>query len=110
MKLSLFIFVILLLSISASGQKSLANLKARMLNADSIVLVSHELTAGIVIVDKVTKKEILLPKLVNGSKRNEKIIHEAMVLNDGERTKLSSIITKPFEDSVISRARLLFTP
>ena len=105
MRLSVLTIFILVLSFSAaSGQKSLANLRLKLLNADSIVLVSHELTAGIAIIDTVTKKDIPLPKLVNGSKRNEKIIRETVALNDFEKTELIKIITRPFEDSIITRA------
>lgn len=105
MRLSLILTIILLLVFSAaSGQKSLANLKNKISNADSIILVSHELTAGIAILDTVSKKEIPLPKLVIGSRRNEKIIHEAVALNVAEKAKLIKIITRPFKDSIITRA------
>jgi len=106
-KLISFLFIIV--SLQASGQKSLDFLKTQILTADSVIIVSHEATAGISLVDEKTGKELPLPKLLVNGRLNETIIHEKKVLKDTAIQRLSSIITRPFQDSVIERG-MCFIP
>jgi hypothetical protein len=97
-------FLFFIMSLQASGQKRLDNLKAQFQSADSVVIVSHEATAGIGLMDEKTGKHLPLPKLIVNSRLNETIIHEKRVLNDTSIQRLNAIITRPFQDSVLEKA------
>lgn len=95
--LALLIFCLL----AAQGQGRLVHLNSKLLSADSIIIVSHESTAGVSVIDSVTGKYLPHPKLLIKGKLNEQIIHERTTLLDTAVKRLSSIITRPFQDTVI---------
>lgn len=73
-------------------------------SADTILLVSHEETAGIATIDK-TGKYIPLPKLVIKGNPNYNIIKEKLILNNTQIKNLSKILIRPFKDSVVEAGR-----
>jgi len=104
--ISLLVFLVLL---EVSGQNRLNYLKTQLLSADSVIIVSHEATAGIGLVDEKTGKHLPPPKLIVNGRLNETILHEKWVLKNTSIQRLSSIITRPFQDSVIERG-MCFIP
>ena len=79
-------------------------LRYRLQSADSVILVSHEATAGISIVDTVTNSRLPLPQLLLNGKLNHKIVREKRALNSPSVEQLSNIVTRPFEDTLVSSA------
>lgn len=74
-------------------------------SADSIIIVYHEVTAGLVIKkDKQTSKARSLQKLVVNGKLNNKIVYQKSVLTDSSILRLSNIITRPFQDTKVKRS------
>lgn len=68
--------------------------------ADTILLVSHEATAGVGIIDS-SGKRLPLPGLIVQGKPNYNIIKEQKIIKDAELDTLIQILSRPFEDSII---------
>lgn len=77
-------------------------IKEVLLNADSVIFVSHEITAGILIQDEKTGKRKPPPRLIVNNKINQSIIHEKLRLKGNDLDSLISILARPFHDTIIS--------
>ncbi len=75
-------------------------LRSKFMGADSVVLVSHDDTQGVAIVDSLGNN-IPLPKLIIGAKPNYAIIKERKVLNSKQIDTLIRILARPFSDKRI---------
>src|SRR3954469_11008136 len=87
----LVIFLIPLLSFSQSDKQGLID---KFKNADTILLVSHKVNAGITIVDDKTYKEVPLPTLVVNGRPNGNIILEEQVVKGKSIDSLLQILTQ----------------
>src|SRR5438477_7673549 len=79
-------------------------LKAKLIQADSVIIVSHEATAGIMIIDDSTGKAIPLPELIIHGRPNEKIITERKRITGKDLGRLIKILDRPFLDRIIKVA------
>jgi hypothetical protein len=79
-------------------------LKTKIKNADTVLLVSHEVTAGIAIVDS-TGKQIPLPKLLIAGKPNHSIIKEQRVLSGTQLDTFIKIFARPFQSRTIEEGK-----
>jgi len=100
--LTIISIFILALPLTAFTQKD-TWLRAKLENADTVLLVSHEVTAGIAIVDS-TGKHIPLPKLLIGGKPNYSIIKEQQVLSGAQLDTFIRIFARPFQSRSIEMA------
>ncbi len=91
---------ILFNSLVTSAQTGEELVKNKIQQADSILLVSHEDTQGITLVDD-SGKEISLPNLIIGHKPNYKIFKERLLINNQEKDTLIKILQRPFNDSEV---------
>jgi len=107
--LSISIAFLLLFFSQGSSQQRLQILGSKLLAADSVFIVSHEATAGISIVDEKTRRPLPPPKLIVNSQLNAAIIHEKCRLTDTALQRFATIITRPFQDTVIERV-MCFIP
>lgn len=98
-----------LLCVRANGQERLSFLKAQLLQADTVLIVSHKQTAGISLIDETTGKELPLPKLVVNGRPNRSIFLEERVIRDTGLQALAQILSRPFEDKTVERA-MCFMP
>jgi hypothetical protein len=98
---AILILLVFLTLFKASGQDRFAKLKTLMLTSDSIFLVSHESTTGIILVNERTGKKVPLPKLIVNGRLNKSIIHETRIIKDSSIESLINILTRPFQDSII---------
>lgn len=97
--LSAFTFLAFL---SANGQKDLAELKAKLLSADSVILVSHETLRHEIWIDVNTGKRVPNPTLIENGEINYKIVNKKIVLNDSAIQRLSKILAKPNTDRLVA--------
>ena len=93
--------VILGISFSTCSQENSNWLCKKLRLADSVLLVSHELTAGIAIIDDRTGKSIPLPKLMISGKPNYKIFKERQIIKDTSLVTLTKILGRPFQGHTI---------
>lgn len=79
------------------------NIRAKFLQADSVLLISHVLTSGST--DLVTDKsgKDISPNLFIAGTLNRKIIKERKLIKGTELEKLIQILTRPFHDTVSSQ-------
>ena len=78
-------------------------MQSKLLNADSVLIVSHKATAGEAMIDD--NEKIHPPaKLIVKNKLNQAIIHEIVKITQPALQELSEILIRPFEDSVIEMA------
>jgi hypothetical protein len=94
---------VLTLPLTAFAQKD-TWLQAKLKNADTVMLVSHEVTAGIAIVDS-TGKHIPLPKLIVSGKPNYCIVKEQQVLSGAQLDTFIKIFARPFKSRTIEMAK-----
>lgn len=90
---AIFSFIILVLP-SAKAQKNLVALKAKLLSADSVLIISHENTAQFYIEDSTVVKHLYNSSLLENGKINEKIIREKKILSKTAVQRLSKILTR----------------
>jgi hypothetical protein len=95
--------LILTFPLTSFAQKD-AWLLTKLKNADTILLVSHEVTAGIAIVDS-TGKHIPLPKLLVGGMPNYSIVKEQRVLSGSQLDTFIKIFARPFQSRTIEMAK-----
>jgi hypothetical protein len=76
-----------------------------MTSADSVILVSHEPTAGISYIDEKTGKESDPEPLLIKSEVNWRIIREASKVNKPQLGALIQILGRPIEDGLIKTSR-----
>jgi hypothetical protein len=101
--LTIISIFILALPLTSFAQKD-TWLRAKLKNADTVLLVSHEVTAGIAIVDS-TGKHIPLPKLLIGGKPNYSMIKEQQVLSGAQLDTFIKIFARPFQSRTIEMAK-----
>lgn len=70
-------------------------LKSKLLHADTVLMVSHEATAGIKLVNEETGKEVPLPKLTIHNKPNYKIIDQSKIISGKSLDSLIEILMMP---------------
>lgn len=98
--LTSFLFVVCLCTY---GQNKLDKLVQSIDSADSVWIVSHSETFGVVIVDE--KGNRISRPLVENRKLNNKAIKERYLLNHSETKELSSILGRPKKDLKIEMAK-----
>ncbi|MEO6233326.1 MAG: hypothetical protein ABJB11_18625 [Ferruginibacter sp.] len=94
------IILVLFNSLLTSAQRGEELIKNKIEQADSILLVSHEDTQGISLVNDLGKS-IPLPKLIVSNKPNYKIFKESHLLSNQEKDTLIRILQRPFKDREI---------
>lgn len=101
MRLKYFIFlasIFLLAQFNLVGQVKSNTVKEAVLNADTVLLVSHNLTEQKIVEDKVGGGIRKSPPIVSKGRPNKKIIHETVVLNKTLKERLITILTQPNHD------------
>jgi hypothetical protein len=101
--LTIISFLILTLPLTAFAQKD-NWLRTKLKNADTVLLVSHEVTAGIVIRDS-AGKHIPLPKLLSGGKPNYLIFKEQRLISGAQLDTFIRIFARPFRSRTIEMAK-----
>jgi len=101
----LSITLILTICLSASSQDNNDWLIKKIKSADTVLLVSHEVTAGVTIVDDSTGKQLPLPKLTIANKPNYSIIKERQIITDLQLDTLIEILARPFKDHKIEEGK-----
>ena len=99
MKTLISISIYLFLSINLYGQ--LTKRLQKFLKSDSIVIVSHEATDGVPIVEDSAGERIKPPQLLFSGKLNDTIIKERKRLDPLFSNRLVKILSRPFEDKTI---------
>ena len=94
--LLIIVFLILTGSTKTFSQK-LNWLNTKLQDADTVLLVSHEATAGVVVGDS--------PKLIIARKPNYKIVKEQQILAGDKLGALIKILARPFQDTVIEMGK-----
>ncbi len=107
-----FIFLLFYSSIFASAQKQPSKLERMFLEADTVYLVRHIITAGVKMVDKETGKEVPFPPLLVNGRPNYSIWQESKVLKDTSLKKLTRILSRPYKNKsrVVETCNCIFTP
>ena len=95
-----FIITFFLTNIYLFGQVKSSTFKQAILNSDSVLLVSHNMTEQRVIEDKVDGKIKKTEPIVLRQRPNKKIIHETVLLNDSLKRLLIKILTQPYEGKI----------
>lgn len=98
-QLSIIVFFTLTITATASAQQT-NWLNAKMKSADTILLVSHEVTAGVGLEDSLGNR-VPLPKLVVKGHPNTAIIKEQQIITGAELDTLIKILERPFADRTI---------
>lgn len=93
--------LILTISLSSISQDINNWLVKKIKSADSVLLVSHKVTAGVSIVDDITGKQLTLPKLTISNKPNYGIIQERQLILESQLDTLIKILVRPFNDDRI---------
>ena len=99
MKTIISISVFLTLTFNLLGQST--KQFEKFLKSDSIIIVSHEATDGVLIVNDSTGKRIKPPQLLISGKLNDKIVKERKKLDSLNTSRLIKILKRPFEDKTI---------
>ena len=77
-------------------------IRTKLIQADTVIIVSHKITQGVKLVDDSTGKNIPLPKLLIKGKRNKSIIVEQKIITGKDLDTLMQILARPFADKFIS--------
>jgi hypothetical protein len=93
---SLFSILFLLAPFFCISQNNESWLSLKFKNADSVLLVSHEDTEGITIVDDAGNR-IPLPKLIIKGRPNYKIIKERQIVSGKQLDELIQILDRPIK-------------
>lgn len=98
-----FIQLALLMSqLNLVGQIKTSTVRAAILSADTVLIVSHNLTYGDVIQEG--SEPIPPPLIVENERPNSKIIHETVILTDSLRNRLIKILTESNKSGRIEMA------
>ena len=73
--------------------------------SDSVIIVSHEATDGVLIVEDSTGKRIKPPQLLISGKLNESIVKERRKLDSTHISKLTRILARPVADKTIEEGK-----
>lgn len=104
MKQKLFIFFfscLYLFTLYGQTTQNSKVLQQKIQSADSVVLISHEITFGYAVTpekemgDTTTSKEIPVPAFFINGKLNSAIINERILLNDPAKIALTKILLRP---------------
>lgn len=95
----------LTVSLSALSQNKGNWLSQKIHKADTVLLVSHEATAGVEIVDKDTGESFPPPKLIIAGKPNYSIIKEQRIVTGLQLDRLIKILNRPFRDKVLVQGK-----
>lgn len=101
---SIIFFFILAAPLAAFTQKGKDWLREKLKNADTVLVVSHEVTVGIGLVDS-AGNHIPLPKLLVGGKPNYAIFRERQQLSGAQLDTFIKIFARPFQDKGIEMAK-----
>src|SRR5579863_5814126 len=101
---SLFPILFLLTPLFYISQKNESWLSLKFKNADSVLLVSHEDTKGVTIVDDAGNR-IPLPELMIKGKPNYKIITERQIISGKQLDRLIQILNSPDTSRVIEESK-----
>jgi|SRR5580658_5450588 hypothetical protein len=82
------------------SQENESWLSLKFKNADSVLLVSHDDTQGVAIVDDAGNR-IPLPELIIDGKPNYEIIKERQIIMDGQLDTLIKILNRPLKTGKI---------
>jgi hypothetical protein len=93
---TIILLLILAIPLSAFTQQ-ITWLRDRLKNADTVLLVSHEDTQGVVIMDSTGKRK-LRQKLLVAGRPNHSIIKEQNVLTGADLDTLIKILARPYSD------------
>jgi hypothetical protein len=93
--------LILTISLSSLSQDNNNWLVRKIKSADTVLLVSHKVTAGVSIVDDITGKQLPLPKLTIANKPNYNIIKERQIIFESQLDTLIKILGRSFNDDRI---------
>jgi hypothetical protein len=96
---SLFPILFLLGPFFCISQNNESWVSLKFKNADSVLLVSHQDTEGIVIVDDAGNR-IPLPKLIIKGKPNCKIIKERQIISGKQLDELIQILNRPIKSEI----------
>ena len=101
MRINYYIFlssIFILVQLNLIGQVKSKTVKEAILKADTILLVSHNLTEQRIIEDKNGGRVRKSPPIVLRGRPNKKIIHETVLLNANLKRELIIILTQPNND------------
>ena len=101
---SLFPILCLLTPFFYISQKNESWLSLKFKNADSVLLVSHEDTKGVTIVDDAGNR-IPLPELIIKGKPNYKIIRERQIIGGEQLDRLIQILDSPDTSRILEEAK-----
>ncbi len=101
--------IFILTQLNLIGQVKSNKVKEAILNADTVLLVSHNLTEQKIVEDKPGGGVRKSPPIVLRGRPNKKIIHETVLLNSGLKNQLISILTQPNNDGEM-KAMQCFLP
>lgn len=93
--------IFILLQFNLFAQIKSSTVKQAILSADTVLLVSHNLTQQKIIKDKVGGGIIKSPSIVVRHRPNKKIIHETILLKDNLKEQLIKILIQPNIDTEI---------
>lgn len=102
--LLIILFFTLTTPLTALAQQGNDWLRAKLKNADTVLVVSHDVTAGIGLADS-AGNHIPLPKLLVGGKPNYAIIRERQQLAGAQLDTFIKIFARPFQDKGIEMAK-----
>jgi hypothetical protein len=104
MRLFIIIWIFTLtLPLTAFAQKD-NWLSVKMKNADTVLLVSHEVTAGVQIEDSLGNR-MSLPKLIVNGRPNNAIIKEQQIITGAQLDTFTKILVRPFADRTIETGK-----
>jgi hypothetical protein len=97
--------IFILKQLNLIGQVKSNTVKEAILKADTVLLVSHNLTEQKIVEDKPGGGVRKSPPIVLGGRPNQKIIHETVLLNDVLKNQLISILTQPNNEGEINQIK-----
>ncbi|HEV3413404.1 MAG TPA: hypothetical protein VG101_13060 [Puia sp.] len=97
---SIFPILFLLIPSFCFSQENESWLSLKFKNADSVLLISHEDTQGVAIVDDAGNR-IPLPELIIKGKPNYEIIKERQIISGKRLDRLVQILNRPLENRII---------
>lgn len=101
MKINYCVFLLsifILSQLNLLGQVKSKTVKDAILKADTILIVSHNLTEQRIMEDKNGGRVRISPPIVLRGRPNKKIIHETVLLDENLKKELIRILTQPNND------------
>jgi len=97
-----FVFAISLSSLSQENDNWLAK---KIKGADTVLLTSHNATAGVRIISDSTGNDLQLPKLTIAGRPNYSITKEQQIISGAQLDTLVKILDRPFEDKTVEMGK-----